>query len=354
MDSSDTKNALIAEFRKKMDGVPVLLDEEDFFVKDETLTRFLKARDWKINDAEKLLKATVEWRRINRPLHSHCMGCMEQQGYHSMRQVGFDVQGRPVIYSSFTQCSARQNRTEDIVHHVTYLMENATKTMKPGVTQWVMVIDCTGLSIANCSPKLGHGVGQVLADNYPERLGLVFCVNHNPVFQGVWNAIKIFLHPNTVSKVNLTRSKSKVKAQFAKFFSEELSTWLLDEMKLNKQKPLSRSQREFWSAPVLPDEHDPRGCRSYIKNYIETYPETIRSSSQPLLVHRPHPNIVEDLGNPDRRKMGASPAIKNHNDSTQNTATNGDTMSDDEDDDLEEIFIDEEFQIPSNASSVQM
>jgi hypothetical protein len=53
-------------------------------------------------------------------------------------------------------------------------------------------------------------VSQVLSDNYPERLGAVVIVNHNPLFQGVWNAIRIFLSPATTNKVHFVRSKAKV------------------------------------------------------------------------------------------------------------------------------------------------
>lgn len=54
--------------------------------------------------------------------------------------------GRPVVYSSFSQCTARQNNIDDVIEHVSYLIENATKVMKVGVMQWVFVIDCAGMS----------------------------------------------------------------------------------------------------------------------------------------------------------------------------------------------------------------
>lgn len=60
------------------------------------------------------------------------------------RQVGFDEVGRPVIYSNFAQATVRHNTTEDSVCHCTYLIENAERTMKPGVSTWVFVIDFTG------------------------------------------------------------------------------------------------------------------------------------------------------------------------------------------------------------------
>lgn len=65
--------------------------------------------------------------------------------WHDQRQVGFDEMGRPVIYACFTQASAIKTTVEDNIAHITYLIENAKRTMKEGITTWVFVMDCTGL-----------------------------------------------------------------------------------------------------------------------------------------------------------------------------------------------------------------
>lgn len=67
------------------------------------------------------------------------------------RQVGFDEAGRPVIYSNFAQANLRHNTSEDTICHCTYLIENAKRTMPPGVSTWVFVIDCTGKENATWS-----------------------------------------------------------------------------------------------------------------------------------------------------------------------------------------------------------
>ena len=72
------------------------------------------------------------------------------------------------------------------------------------------VYNTPGISLPAYNPRLGYGATQLLSDHYPERLGMVICINHNQVFHGVWKAIKIFLHPNTIAKMKLVRSKRKV------------------------------------------------------------------------------------------------------------------------------------------------
>ena len=149
----------------------------------------------------------------------------------------------------------------------------------------------TGMTILTCNPKLGYGVTQVMSNHYPERLGLVICVNHGPIFHGIWKAMKIFIHPNTVAKVKLIKSKSKVKQTFQDIFPPELSNWLLEEMKLNKTHPLISTQKEFWNKPKDSMAHDPRGCPSYVDKYINT----IGKSESCEKTHKPHPNIISSV-----------------------------------------------------------
>ena len=191
------------------------------------------------------------------------------------------------------------------------------------------------MTLSSCNPKLGYGVTNVLSNHYPERLGLVICLNHSPVFHGVWKAIKQFLHPQTAAKVKLVRSKGKMAELFSQLFDAELSSWLQEEIALNKQKPLPKAQVEFWSPPSSSSEaHDPRGCPAYVSRYLETFHKSCQShhgaqssgnatapggkapapgdtatapgdkatgsgdkATAPgvVQVHKPHPNIVDHL-----------------------------------------------------------
>jgi len=144
-----------------------------------------------------------------------------------------------------------------------------------------------GMTLAACNPRVGHGLTSAMGTYYPERLGLVVCIHHNPVFQGVWNAFKVFLDPNTAAKMQMMRKKTKFRDAFFRLFDEELATWLMDEVTLNKRRPMLVTQRQFWkgvdasntvppsstseSVETLANEHDPRGCPSYVRQYIEPY-----------------------------------------------------------------------------------
>ena len=196
----------------------------------------------------------------------------------------------------------------------------------------------SGMTLPACSPKLGYGVTQVMSNHYPERLGLVICINHNPVFQGVWKAIKVFLHQNTVSKMRFMRSKSKIQDTFNQYFSSELSNWLLDEIKLNKQRPLPDGQKTFWMAPTERGQHDSRGCPSYVDQFVD--PFLSNQGKGETRLHQPHPNIVDTL-------HGVVKPI------------DGDSVGDEDFDDdfdiiegVDELDIGEEFQIPKDAKTI--
>ncbi|CAH8640932.1 unnamed protein product [Schistosoma rodhaini] len=110
------------------------------------IIRFLKARSWDLQSSEKMIRKDIQWRQEFRPDLTDCKNCHNQPGTHSLRQIGFDEAGRPIIYASFSQAISNRNMSNDAITHLIYTIENAIKSMKSGVTQWVFVIDCTGVN----------------------------------------------------------------------------------------------------------------------------------------------------------------------------------------------------------------
>uniref|UniRef100_A0A3Q0KLI0 Retinaldehyde binding protein-related n=2 Tax=Schistosoma mansoni TaxID=6183 RepID=A0A3Q0KLI0_SCHMA len=247
-----------------------LPNEPDFATCDDTITRFLVARNYVVEDAFKQLKTAVEWRREYQPLTIQCKWCHETPGFHSVRQVGFDREGRPLMYACFAQCQTLKNNPDDVVCHMVYLIEHARRSIQTSVNTLVFIIDCTGLTVACCNPKIGKKFVQTFADCYPETLYKFILINHSTFFHGIWKAIKVFIDPNTVKKVKLLR-KEKITKIFNEMFTIDTVEWLLNEIKLNK-KNITENQLKFWEPPKLNNKnqlHDPRGTNEYIHNYIE-------------------------------------------------------------------------------------
>ncbi|KAF6769562.1 hypothetical protein AHF37_12167 [Paragonimus kellicotti] len=161
------------------------------------------------------------------------------------------------------------------------------------------------MTLPCCNHKIGRQFSQTFGSNYPEHLYRFFLVHHNPVLQGVWKAIRVFVDPNTVKKVKLVK-KDKIDRVFDEAFGSETSTWLKEELRLNRTD-ISEAQRRFWEGPRLKGTHDPRGTHSYVKNYVKKYIEPLenRRKTNPteLLTratlgqrtHLPHPNILQYL-----------------------------------------------------------
>jgi len=294
----------MTSLKAKMAALPPLEDEPNWPTDDETIVRYLKSSGWDAAHAERRLLASVEWRRENRPLRAQCQWCTGVVGYHSMRQVGHDESGRPVVYACFSQAATHRNTVADLTSHVVALIESAKASItRPGASAWVFVIDCSGMTLSACNPRLGRGVMDVMARHYPERLGMVVCLNHSPLFTTVWRTMRGLLTPTTASKVRMVTSDAKAAELFATFFPEDLAQWLTMEVTLNRRSPLPQSQKEFWNAPEAPGAHDPRGCPSYIRDFVAPFSPGLAAAAAAGGRHIPHPCIVTAL----RSRISAVP-----------------------------------------------
>ncbi|VDM01345.1 unnamed protein product [Schistocephalus solidus] len=140
------------------------------------------------------------------------------------------------------------------------------------------------MSTAACHPRLAYDCAQILSNHYPERLGKAFCALPGTAFQAAWKAIRGFLPINTVSKVKIINSKTKLRSYFEEIFSPDMTDWMLTEIELNKKKNITPDQRSFWLPPPA-GVHDPRGSSEYTDKWLSNHPSG----------HRPHPNIVDNL-----------------------------------------------------------
>ena len=65
-----------------------------------------------------------------------------------------------------------------------------SRSFQTNETVYPFFLFSSGMSLPSCNPKLGYGISQIFSNYYPERLGMIICLHHNPIFHGVWNAIK--------------------------------------------------------------------------------------------------------------------------------------------------------------------
>ena len=69
----------------------------------------------------------------------------------------------------------------------------------------------------------------------------------------------------------------------------------MDEISLNRERPLAASQKRFWVKPRdSVTSHDPRGCPPYVRDYLETRGRHGGASGD-RSGHKPHPSILDDM-----------------------------------------------------------
>ncbi|CAH8540053.1 unnamed protein product [Schistosoma turkestanicum] len=213
------------------------------------------------------------------------------------------------------------------------------------------------MTTTSCHPRFGYECAKIMADHYPERLGLAMCIYPGPAFKVAWQAIKPFLPQTTVAKVCIIKSKSKIYSIFEQYFSPETCTWLIAEVKFNrtKQTPMKK-YRPFWLPPPKDtnDQHDPRGDQMYVRDWLVLNHPT---------KHLPHPNIVDDmLGclnslNYETSTLNASHLIESTDNKDYGDFDENENDVDDKEDE-EEVAkklaaeLPKEFMIPENAEKL--
>jgi hypothetical protein len=226
---------------------------------DACLVRYLRARNWDLAKAESMIRETIKWRTSVRPQDFSCEPCQENPYSHSMRQVGWDVNGHPVMYSVLAPKCVRN--PEQNVHHLTWMLERTVRNLPVGVSKWVWVIDLHGFKFSDASPSQGKMSSKILSDHYPERLAKAFIVDGPAIFRGFWSICKTVLSKETVEKVDLFSFK-KAEAKFAEWFDDEMMQWMLTEMRENREK--KKFADRIWWGPNVDSDHDPRGIKAYV------------------------------------------------------------------------------------------
>ena len=114
-----------------------------------------------------------------------------------------------------------------------YALEEAIKTMEPGVTQWVWALDMSGFGLKHASPMLPLHMNALFSRHYPELLGTALIINAPRVFSGLWSWIKRYVDPNTVSKVRfLNGSRADLRPVLREMFPDDLASWLEDSLNI--------------------------------------------------------------------------------------------------------------------------
>ena len=232
------------------------------FANDATLCRYLRARDWNLKRAMKMLKcvpgrtplapdkpkflnrddrktkksqsphthraspdpsihpsrASLQWRKVARP-ESITWDDVKKEGEEGKQYLaGRDRHGRAVLIARPGRDGGREQASH--VRFLIYTLEHATwsdtaeEDLPLGAhaehtgEKLVVLINFTGWTLATAPPmKTARETLAILQEHYPERLAVAVCYNPPWIFAVFWKAISPFIDPNTYRKIRFVNPK---------------------------------------------------------------------------------------------------------------------------------------------------
>eukprot|EP00850_Spirogloea_muscicola_P018964 SM000180S03489 [mRNA] locus=s180:36955:38891:- [translate_table: standard] len=238
------------------------LDEKQtIYCTDGCLRRYLKARNWNVKKAEKMLRDTLKWRQKYKPEEIKWEDVAHEGETAKLYKADFlDRKGHSVL----VMCPGRQNTNEhnSQMRHLVYCLENAVISLPPDQEQMVWLVDFQGWTYRSSPPmKSARETLNILQNHYPERLGLAICYNPPRVFEAFWSMIRPFIDSKTAKKVRFIYAKG---SQSTRLLEELFDLDKLDQQfggkkpwsydheaysKLRKQDDLK--QAEHWHLPLV-------------------------------------------------------------------------------------------------------
>lgn len=203
---------------------------------DQTLLRFLRARRWIVPDAYKQFNDTETWRQANQL--DVLYDTIDVDSYEECRQMypqwtgRRDRRGIPLYLfkirhldsktvaayekTSYWSRAEGDHSTPDKLLRLCALYENLTRFAQPLCTQLpdrehndipvtlsTNIVDVSGVSLRMFWNLKGHmqAASQLATAHYPETLDRIFIIGAPAFFSTVWQWIKRWFDPITVSKI---------------------------------------------------------------------------------------------------------------------------------------------------------
>ncbi|KAJ4967499.1 hypothetical protein NE237_019348 [Protea cynaroides] len=200
--SSEEKQEKINEMRRLLGPLP---DKLSIFCSDASISRYLRARNWNIKKATKMLKETLKWRSEYKPEDIRWEEiAAEAETGKIYRSTYVDKYGRAVLV--MRPGFQNTKSTKGQIKYLVYCMENAILNLPPEQEQMLWLIDFQCFNMSNVSLKAAKETAHILQIHYPERLGVAILYNPPKIFESFWMVVKPFLEPKTARKVKFVYS----------------------------------------------------------------------------------------------------------------------------------------------------
>lgn len=178
------------------------------FLSDASLARFLRARNWNVQKASKMMKAAVKWRLAFKPENICWDDIAEEAETGKIYRADYkDKHGRTVLVLR----PGLENTTSAIgqIKYLVYSLEKAIMNLTEDQEKMVWLTDFQCWTLGSTPLKVTRETVNVLQDCYPERLGLAILYNPPRIFESFWKIVKPFLDHETRKKVKFVYSNDK-------------------------------------------------------------------------------------------------------------------------------------------------
>ncbi|KAK6257401.1 hypothetical protein QUC31_000860 [Theobroma cacao] len=200
--TSEEQQSKINEIRRLVGPLPEKLA---IYCSDAAIARYLRARNWNVKKATKMLKETLKWRAEYKPEEIRWEEVAHEAETGKIYRSNYvDKHGRTVLVMR-PSCQNSKS-TKGQIRYLVYCMENAIVNLPPDQEQMVWLIDFNGFNMSHISVKLTRETAHVLQDHYPERLGVAILYNPPKFFEPFWTVVKPFLEAKTQNKVKFAYS----------------------------------------------------------------------------------------------------------------------------------------------------
>ncbi|XP_010929043.2 phosphatidylinositol/phosphatidylcholine transfer protein SFH2 [Elaeis guineensis] len=185
---------------------------------NETLVRFLKAREGNVNKAHKMLVDCLNWRIQNEIDNILFKPITPTELYRAVRDSqliglsGYSKEGQPVFaigvgLSTLDKASVHyyvQSHIQINEYRDRVVLPAATKKYGGHIGTCLKVLDMTGLKLSALSQiKLLTIISTIDDLNYPEKTETYYIVNAPCIFSACWKVVKPLLQERTRRKVRV-------------------------------------------------------------------------------------------------------------------------------------------------------
>ncbi|EFC38658.1 predicted protein [Naegleria gruberi] len=212
--------------------------------------RYLKARDWDIPNATKLLKSSLTWIESSyKPFSLTAKQLWLEASPAKTYIKGHDKAGRPIIY-----LHAGRDFTNDPATGVSLLVYNliaASYRMGPNGSQMTWICDFSSYTTKSAPPlAVCKQAVEILSSHFPERLGLCLMVFAPKVFYWFFKLISPLIPPVTKQKIQFCKG---TKQKDMRAFFEPFVDMSQLEKKYGGDQDFTYNHKEMWAHEI---EHD--------------------------------------------------------------------------------------------------